>query len=127
MNTNSHELVHKDEVYEIVGCAMEVSNTLGHGLLEKCYENALVVEFNARNIPVSQQKVFQVGYKGEVIGTYIPDLLVFEKIIVDTKTIDSITDHQRGQILNYLRISDLRVGIILNFKKPKLEWERLVL
>ena len=127
MNTNTHELVLGDEVYEIVGCAMEVSNTLGHGLLEKCYENALVVEFNLRGIPVSQQEVFQVYYKEKIVGKYVPDLLVHEKIIVDTKTIDKITDQQRGQVINYLRITGLRVGVLLNFKNLKLEWERLVL
>ena len=127
MNTNGHELVFKQEVYQIVGCAMEVLNTLGHGLLEKCYENALVVEFKLRGIPFNQQEVFQVLYKEEIVGRYVPDLLVFDKIIVDTKTIDNITDHQRGQVLNYLRITNLRVGVILNFKRPKLDWERLVL
>lgn len=66
-------------------------------------------------------------YKGEVVGEYVPDLVVHEKLIVDTKTIDRITDHERGQMLNYLRITALPVGIILNFKHSRLEWERLVL
>jgi GxxExxY protein len=66
-------------------------------------------------------------YKGEVVGEYVPDLVVQEKLIVDTKTIERITDHERGQMLNYLRITGLPVGVILNFKHARLEWERLVL
>ena len=66
-------------------------------------------------------------YKGELVGEYLPDLVVQQKLVVDTKTIDRITDHERGQMLNYLRITILPVGVILNFKHARLEWERLVL
>lgn len=127
MNTDAHELLFKEEVFRIVGCAMEVLNALGHGLLEKPYENALVVEFGLRGIPYRQQPCFDVIYKGVKVGDYIPDLIVYDKIVVDTKTIDTITDVQRGQIINYLKITQLRVGLILNFKYPRLEWERLAL
>jgi GxxExxY protein len=68
-----------------------------------------------------------VIYKSVKVGEYIPDLIVFDEIVVDTKTIDRIIDVERGQILNYLKITQLRVGLLLNFKHPKLEWERLVL
>lgn len=127
MNTNTHELLLKEEVYQVVGCAMEVLNTLGHGLLEKPYENALVIEFGLKDIPYKQQPRFDVIYKGVKVGDYVPDLIVFDKVVVDAKTIECVTDTERGQILNYLKITQLRVGLILNFKKPKLEWERLVL
>jgi GxxExxY protein len=128
MNTNpKNELLLKDEVYAIAGSAMEVLNGIGHGLNEKPYENALVVEFGLRKIPFRQQAGFDVLYKGCKVGTFIPDLIVFNQIVVDTKVIDCITDVERGQILNYLKITKLRVGVILNFKHPKLEWERIVL
>jgi GxxExxY protein len=127
MDTNKHELLLKDEVFQIVGCAMEVLNTLGHGLLEKPYENALVVEFGLRGISVSQQQRFDVRYKNVKVGDYVPDLIAFSKVIVETKTIDRITDVERGQVINYLKITGLRVGVILNFKQAKLEWERIVL
>ena len=80
-----------------------------------------------RGIPYNQQERHQVLYKGELVGEYVPDLVVQQKLIVDTKTIDRITDHERGQMLNYLRITTLAVGVILNFKHARLEWERLVL
>lgn len=126
MDTNTHELYLKEEVYWIVGCAMEVMNTLGHGLLEKPYENALVVEFGLKGIPFQQQKRFPVVYKSVQVGEYIPDLIAFEKIVVETKTIDRISDIERGQVINYLKITGIRVGLILNFKHAKLEWERLI-
>ena len=84
---------------------------------------ACVWSFVCAGIPFTQQLRHQVLYKGE----YVPDLVVQQKLIVDTKTIDHITDHERGQMLNYLRITTLPVGIILNFKHARLEWERLVL
>jgi GxxExxY protein len=133
MNTDRHESKHdgtlllKDEVYRIVGCAFEVMRVLGHGLNEKPYESALVVEFGLQGMPSDQQRRHEVIYKGVRIGEYVPDLVVFGSIVVDVKTIDRITDHERGQMLNYLRVTGLRVGVILNFKKSKLEWERMVL
>ena len=127
MNTNSETLLLKDEVFQVVGCAIEVLNTLGHGLLEKAYENALVVEFLLRKIPFKQQPAFDVLYKGHNIGLFVPDLIAFNCLVVDTKVIDRITEHERGLMLNYLRITSLRVGAILNLKHARLEWERVVL
>jgi len=127
MNTNSGELLAKEEVFKIVGCAIEVLNALGHGLVEKPYENALAVEFGLQNIPFRQQPLFDVLYKTHKVGLFIPDLIAFDTVVVDTKVIDRITDHERGLMLNYLRITKLRIGVILNFKHAKLEWERIVL
>ena len=128
MDTNVGEiLLLKTEVFQIVGCAIEILNTLGHGLLEKPYENALVVEFRLREIPFRQQPSFDVLYKGQKIGLFVPDLIAFDSVVVDTKVIERISDHERGLMLNYLRITGLRVGLILNFKHRKLEWERIAL
>ena len=121
------KLLLKEEVYQIVGAGMEVLNELGHGLNEKPYEKALVVEFNLRGIPCQQQPNYQILYKGYQVGLFIPDLIAFGSVVVDAKTIDCLTDIERGQILNYLKITKLRVGVIMNFKHPKLEWERIVL
>ena len=127
MDTNSERLLLKDEVFQVVGCAIEVLNTVGHGLVEKPYENALVVEFLLRQIPFNQQPSVDVLYKGQKIGLFVPDLIVFDALVIDTKVIDKITDHEHGLMLNYLRITGLRVGVILNFKHRKLEWERIAL
>ena len=121
MNTNEHELsmentklILKDEVYQLVGCALEVLNSIGHGLHEKIYENALVVEFKLRGIAFDQQRQFDVLYKQVKVGEFVPDLITHAAIVVDAKVIDRITDHERGQMMNYLRITKLRVGVILN-------------
>ncbi len=127
MDANGHKFLFKDEVYRINGCAMEVLNALGHGLKEKPYENALAVEFGLLKISFSQQPVYPVSYKGVKVGEYIPDLIVFEQIIVDTKVIEKITDHEIGQMMNYLKVTGLKLGLILNFKHSKLESKRVVL
>jgi GxxExxY protein len=120
-------LLFKDEVYAITGAAMEVLNTPGNGLNEKVYENALVVECRLRRIPFDQQPRFPVDYKGCRVGEFIPDLILHGKIIVDTKTIDRITDVELSQMLNYLRVTGLPLGIIINFKHAKLEVKRVIL
>ncbi len=89
--------------------------------------SALCVEFKLRDVLYSQQAVYQVLYKGEKIDEYIPDLVVKDRVVVDAKTIDSIGDMELGQMLNYLRVTGLKVGLLINFKKPKLEWKRVVL
>jgi len=116
MDTNPGKvLLLKAEVFQIVGCAIEVLNMLGHGLVEKPYENALVVEFGPRKIPVRQQPSFDVLYKGQRVGVFIPNLIAFDSVVVDTKVIERITDHERGVMLNYLRITGLRV------RRPKFQ------
>ncbi|HWX21793.1 MAG TPA: GxxExxY protein [Candidatus Binatia bacterium] len=121
------KLLFKDEVFQIVGSAMNVLNELGHGFHEKPYENALVVEFRLRNIPFTQQPSYEILYKGYKVGLFTPDLIAFNAVVLDAKVIEQITDVERGQMLNYLKITRLRVGVILNFKHPRLEWERIVL
>jgi GxxExxY protein len=96
MDTNEEKLLLKQEVFQIVSCAIEVLNALGHGLVEKPYENALVVEFAVRKIPFRQQPAFDVTYKGYTIGLFVPDLIVFDSVVVDTKVIDRITDTNGG-------------------------------
>jgi GxxExxY protein len=87
----------------------------------------LFVEFALGKILFRQQPAFDVLYKNQKVGLFIPDLIAFDAIVVDAKVIDKITDHERGLMLNYLRITKLRVGVILNFKHRKLEWQRIAL
>jgi GxxExxY protein len=121
------ELIEKELVFKVIGCAMEVHNELGHGLREKTYERALCREFSLEGIAYDQQAVSPVFYKGEKIDDYIPDLVVEQRVVVDAKTIEAIGDEERGKMLNYLKITGLRVGLIINFKHSKLQWERIVL
>jgi len=118
MNANRRELVEKELTYRVVGCAIAVLNELGHGLREKTYERALCVK---------QQYSYPVFYRGERIDDYIPDLEAEGRIIVEIKTVDKIIDEHIGQVLNYLKITGMDAGIILNFKHSKLEWKKVVL
>lgn len=126
MNANQ-QLEEKELVFQIVGCSLEVLNELGHGLREKTYERALCVEFRLQKINYSQQAVFPVIYKGEKVDDYIPDLIVEDRVVVDTKTIDAIGNVEIGKMLNYLQITGLKVGLLINFKYSKLQWKRVVL
>ena len=121
------KLLLKTETEKIIGFAFEVLNEIGHGLNEKIYENSLTVLFKQNNIAFDQQRRFSVVFRGVQVGEFIPDLIAFGSVIVDTKVIDRITDHERGQMLNYPRITKLRVGLILNFKNSRLEFDRIVL
>ena len=123
--SEERKLFLKDEVYAIVGSVFEVLKAVGHGFHEKPYENALVVEFGKRDIAVVQQPKFDLVYKESIIGSFIPDLIAFDAVVIDTKVIERTTDHERGQMLNYLRITKLQVGVILNFEHAKLQWERM--
>jgi GxxExxY protein len=128
MNTDvESEPLFKAESEVIIGCAIEVHNELGTGFHEKPYENALVVEFEQRKIPFEQQSRFKMNYKGHVVGEYVPDLIAFERIIIDTKVIERIGSVEVAQMMNYLKITGLRLGYIINFKHQRLEWKRVIL
>jgi len=129
MNTDGHGFdgPHAALTREIIGAAMEVMNTLGHGLLEKVCENALVVELRSRGLAIEQQHRFDVLYKNISVGEFVPDLIVGGAVIVDTKTIDQIGGIERGRMINYLRITRLPLGLTINFKHPKLTWDRVLL
>jgi GxxExxY protein len=125
-NVQNTKFLLKEETHRIIGCAFEVLNEIGHGFYEKIYENALVVEFGLQGIDFEQQRRYDILYKKNPVGFYVPDLIAFGQVIVDAKTIETITDEERGKMLNYLKVTGLRVGLILNFKHPELKFERVV-
>ncbi len=124
MDADEHRF---DELsFAINGCAMDVLNSIGHGFHEKIYENAMAVAFEKRNVSFEQQRCFSVQYEGREVGVFIPDFVVNGSVVVELKTIDKITPHEVGQVMNYLKASGLHLGLILNFKHAKLEWKRVV-
>ena len=120
------KFVHGDLAFKIVGIAMEVHRELGYGFLEKVYENALMIAFRLAGIKAEQQVPIKVYFKGEIVGEYIADILVEEKIILELKAQDRINDLHRAQTLNYLKATGMRLALILNFGKESLQRERLV-
>lgn len=127
MNTYEQDLICKDEVYKIVGAAMEVSNELGCGFLEAVYEEALMFEFNTKEIPFEVQKEIEIEYKGQILKKrYYADFLCFNSVIVEIKAIKRFTEIEEAQILNYLKASGMPLGILINFGNAKLEWKRYV-
>lgn len=123
---NNKKLLYKDLTYKIIGLAMEVYNELGYGFLEKVYEEAMIVQLNENKLIYTQQPKFEVVFKNKIVGEFYPDLIVDNKVIIELKTSEKIIDFHRSQLLNYLKVTKLRVGLIINFSKSKLEYERLI-
>ena len=123
------ELILKDEVYRIVGAAMEVYWQLGRGFLEPVYQEALENELRRRRIPFESQCRLTINYKGEALRKqYIADLVCFGQIIAELKVSDRLIGADEAQILNYMKATNKRVGLLFNFGSAhKLEWKRYVI
>jgi GxxExxY protein len=114
-----------DLTYRIIGCGMRVHGELGPGLREKPYENALAIELAEQAIPFAKQPSYPIFYHGNIVGDCQPDFVVAGEVVVDCKSIASIGDDELGQMLNYLRIAKLSIGLILNFRGRQLEFKRV--
>ncbi|HPG30226.1 MAG TPA: GxxExxY protein [bacterium] len=123
------DLLYKDEVYKIVGAAFEVYNELGNGFLEAVYQEALEIEFDLQNIKFIPQNELSINYKSKKLKQrYKPDFIVFDKIIVEIKSIKKLTENDIAQIIHYLKATGIKLGLLINFGNAnKLEWERIIL
>lgn len=123
-----NELIYKDESYKIIGCCMEVYNTLGLGLLEIVYKDALEYEFKKNGIEFVREKQYPVNYKDIILPhNFFADIFVYDKIILEIKCVSRIVDDHIKQTLNFLGISKCRLGMIVNFGEESLKFKRLVL
>lgn len=122
------ELILQDEVYAIAGAAMEVYYTMGSGVLEPVYQEALAIEFRRRGVSFEAEKELNLYYKGTRLDKkYIADFVCFEQVVLELKVIPRLTNIEEAQLLNYLKITKMRVGLLANFgSRPKLEWKRYV-
>ena len=111
----------------IIEAAFAVHNSLGVGFLERVYENALVFELRSRGVSCVQQKSVSVSYKGNTVGDYLADLVVEDRVIVELKACTAIDRVHQAQLMNYLRASRIKVGLLMNFGRPKLECKRVVI
>ena len=125
MNANEREYLDQ-LLYKVVGACYEVSNVLGGGFLEKVYERALLNELRLRGIVAEAQVPLEVVYKGEVVGEYFCDILVEGKFIIELKCCDAFAKEHLAQTLNYLRATGFTLALMVNFQRPKLEWQRVV-
>jgi GxxExxY protein len=115
MHTDSEDVKHKALTEKIIGVSYKVYNTLGYGFLEKIYENAMMIELEKEGIPAVAQSPIKVCYGGRVIGQYFADILVDDKVIVEIKASRGLPFESEAQLLNYLKATDIEVGILLNF------------
>jgi GxxExxY protein len=124
----AEELLLGDEVFAIVGAAMEVHRELGPGFLEAVYQEALEMECGKRRLPYEAQKQLVLFYKGQQLAKeYIADLVCYDQIIVELKALDRLSGKEEAQLLNYLKATNLRVGVLINFGATgRLEWKRLI-
>ena len=118
----------QDESYQIIGLCMEVHRTLGRGLLEVVYKDALEYEFNKNSIPFEREKKYEIEYKDIILPHhFFADFVVFDKIILEVKAQNGIADKHYSQVINYLAISDCTLGLIVNFGEKSLVTKRLIL
>ena len=122
------ELLYKEEVFQIVGCCMEAHRELGKGHDEVIYKDALQIEFAQKQIGFSREKEYTVAYKGIVLPhKYFADFVVLDKIILEAKAVERLTESHIKQVLNYLAAAKLRLGLLVNFGEDSLIWKRVVL
>jgi GxxExxY protein len=113
--------------YKINGAIFEVNRVLGAGFLEKVYKNALVHELKKQGLKAESQVSISVSYKGDIVGEYTADIMVEDKVILELKAVDKIQKVYEAQIINYLKATGIKVGLLVNFKHPKAEIKRFVL
>jgi len=116
-----------DLTYKINGAIFEVNRELGPGFLEKVYENALIIELRERGLKAESQKAIEVKYKGRPVGEYFADIVVEESVVIELKSVEAIQKVHEAQLLNYLKATGYKIGLLINFKYPKAEIKRFVL
>jgi GxxExxY protein len=126
MDTNN-SILHKDLSYEIMAAVYEVHNVLGSGFLEKIYENALLEELALRGIDAVSQRELSVSYKGKQVGHYLTDIVVKDQILLELKSVEFLNKAHDAQILNYLKATGFRLGILINFGRDRVESKRFAL
>jgi GxxExxY protein len=115
------------QTFAIIGAAMDVHRTLGHGFLEAVYQQALAVEFESRNIPFRREQTIPVVYKGRTLeASYKADFVCYESVIVELKAIGALTKVDDAQVINYLKATGMKRAVLFNFGCPQLEYRRLV-
>ncbi len=122
------ELIYKEDAYKIVGACMAVHRELGCGFLEAVYAEALEMEFEKQNIPFQREVSVIIKYKGKALKkSYIADFICYDKIILELKAVNSLDTVHESQVLNYLKATGFKLGLLVNFGEQSLKYKRIVL
>ena len=125
LNLTFKGLRYSEETYKIIGAAMKVHSELGPGFTEKVYQEALAIEFDGRGIPYDREKAIHASYRGIMLeGTYVPDFICYDKIIVELKAVKELDDVHRSQAINYARVGNFKLSLLINFGEKSLVKER---
>lgn len=129
MTTDKQDLyIFKDETYQVIGCAMEVHSELGHGFLEAVYQEALEIVFIQKSLPFIREKVLEIEFLGQTLKKkYVADFFCYDNIIVEIKATEGLGDHDLAQVLNYLKATKKKLGLLINFGTKRLEYKRVIL
>lgn len=121
------DIIYKDESYRIIGAAMEVHNELKNGYLEPVYQEALAKEFSLQDIPHEKESLINIYYKGEKLDKYYKaDFICFDEIIIELKALSELTTNHESQLINYLKATNKKLGILINFGEPSLQYKRII-
>lgn len=122
------QIIYKEEAFKIIGCCLEVHKELGKGFNEVIYKDALEIEFQIKDIEYKREKEYDIAYKGHILPRkYYADFVLMDKIILEIKAIEMLTDSNIKQIWNYLATSKLRLGLLVNFGEDSLKYKRIIL
>jgi len=119
------ELPYSELTGSILGCCFEVMKELGPGFLERVYKNALLMAMRQKGLQVEVERSYNVIFRGKIIGRYVADLVVNDTVIVELKSCENLIGEHQAQLFNYLKVSGLPVGLLVNFRRRKLDWKRL--
>ncbi|RXQ93015.1 GxxExxY protein [Ancylomarina salipaludis] len=120
--------IYKDECYEIIGCCMYVHSELGPGFLEAIYQEALEIEFDRESLPFKREVEIDVSYRGQKLKKkYIADFICYGEIIIELKAVKTLEDSHYAQLLNYLKATDMKIGLLINFGSKSLQYKRVIL
>ena len=128
MGANEMNYLLKEECYKVIGCAMKVHSELGCGFLEPVYQEALAIELEESRIPFLKEKVLDITFKGRFFKKkYVADFVCYDQLIIELKAIEVLAPDHTSQVINYLKATGLKVGLLLNFGSPKLQYKRVIL
>ena len=127
MKTLGEELLFKDECYKIIGTCMQVHNELGPGFLEAVYQESLAIEFKLQGIPFEREVKLEIKYKERTLQKfYVADFICYDEIIIELKALTKLESPHKAQVINYLKATDLKLGILINFGANSLQYERII-